>query len=295
MKEVIVDKYLQWPASEDDRIKVMYWVGDEQVQTHKHDFIEIAFFAKGTCIHTYQGLDVRLIPGDILVIAPHEEHSYDIADKTVIYNCLFYPDALGEDWDRLKKETGIYDLIVVEPFYRPESGIHEVLHLSAVEADTLKSVLIRMLIEQENRADGFELMQKANLIQFLCLLGREWKRQFGEKSNLYCNKRNMLAAAMEYIEQNIDEDLKIGNLASKAYLSPNHFRRLFKENTGLNPIDYINSLRISKARKLLEEGLMSISEVGISVGIGDQNYFSKIFKSVTGLSPSDYKKKFKFY
>ena len=294
MKEVIVGNYLQWPASADDRIKVMCWVGDEPVQTHKHDFIEIAFFSSGTCIHTYQGLDVRLIPGDILVIAPHEEHSYDITNRTVLYNCLFYPDALGEDWDRLKKVKGIYDLLVVEPFFRPESGIHEMLHLPSVEAGILKSVLNRMLTEQENRIDGFELMQKASLIQFLCLLGREWETQFCEKSYLYYNKRNMLAAAIEYIEQNINDELRIESLASQAYLSPNHFRRLFKEITGLAPIDYINNLRISKARKLLEEGRMSISEVGISVGIGDQNYFSRVFRSKTGLSPSDYKKKFEF-
>lgn len=287
--------YMKWPASKDDNIKVMRWVGDEIIHTHCHDYIEIAFLAQGTCIHEYHNEKVKLIPGDIFIITPNEEHSYEITSKTVIYNCLFYPEALGEDWDKLKKVSGIYDLLIIEPFYRLETGHQEVLHLISSEIDTIISILDTMLVEQENRLDGSELIQKANLVRFLCVLGRIWKMKFSSRFNLYCSRRNMLAEAIAFIEQNIKENIKIESVASKSYLSPNYFRRIFKEITGLTPIEYINSLRISKARQLLEKGKSSITEVGEAVGIPDSNYFAKIFKSATNMSPSEYKKKFRNY
>ncbi len=293
MDETIAAGYLQWPAAGDDRIKVMRWAGDDQILPHRHEFIEIVFLAQGTCIHTYHGEKVKLIPGDIFIITPHEDHSFEVPSQTVIYNCLFYPDALGADWDRLKLEKGIYDLLIVEPFYRPEEGHQDILHMTPEEIDALKTILDSMLAEQENRSEGFELMQKANLIRFLCSLGRIWKKQFGTGGKLYSNRRNMMAEAMAYIEENTKEDMKIEMLASRAYLSPSYFRRLFRETTGLTPIEYINGLRISKAKQLLERENLSVTEAGEAVGINDPNYFAKIFKSVTGMTPTEYKRKFK--
>jgi len=293
MDEVIGWGYLKWPAADDDQIKVIKWVGDDQVPAHRHSFVEVAFLAQGTCIHSYHSEKVKLIPGDIFIITPHEDHSFEISSKTVIYNCLFYPEILGEDWGRLKQITGIYDLLIVEPFYRPEEGHQEILHLAPEENDALKSILDNMLIEQENRTEGFELIQKANLTRFLCSLGRVWKKQFDTGGKLYSSRRNMMAEAMAYIEQNMKEEMRIEMLASKTYLSPSYFRKLFKETTGLTPVEYINSLRISKAKQLLESGILSVTDAAEAVGINDPNYFSKIFKAATGMTPTEYKRKFR--
>ena len=282
--------YHKWPASWNGLIKVMHWVGNQPVRTHRHEFIEIAFIAKGSCLHHYHGSAVRLIPGDIFVITPHEEHSYEIDGNTVIYNCMFYPQVLGEDWAKLQKVKGVYDLLIVEPFYRFESGIQEILHLSPVEAEYMESILKRMLYEEEHPLDGSELMQKSGLITFLCTLGRTWEKQFKENSMVYSSKRNLLADALMFIEKNIKDAIKIEELASKAYLSPSYFRKIFKEFTGLAPIDYINQLRISKAKQLLSDEKMPVSDVGEAVGIKDTNYFSRLFRSTVGCSPSEYRK-----
>ncbi len=293
MEEQVTQGYLEWPAAGDGHIKVMRWVGDDGILAHRHDFIEIAFLSQGTCLHSYHNEKVKLIPGDIFVITPHEDHSFEISSKTVIYNCLFYPDALGEDWVRLKQVTGIYDLLIVEPFYRPEEGHQEILHMTPEETGSLKTILDGMLTEQETRSEGFVLLQKANLIRFLCSLGRIWKKQFNSGGKLYSSRRNMMAEAMAYIEQNMKEDMRIEILASRAYMSPSYFRKLFKEVTGLTPIEYINSLRISKARQLLEGGSCSVTEAGEAVGVNDLNYFSKIFKAASGMTPTEYKRKFR--
>jgi AraC-like DNA-binding protein len=284
-------EYLTWPAKSSDLIEVTCWSGDEPVKTHKHQFIEIAFLAYGSCIHTYHGTDVRLVPGDMFIITPHEEHSYTINSKTVIYNCLFYPEALGEDWKKLEAIKSIYELLIVEPFFRIEAGRQEILHVEPSEVIYIEQILKKMLEEQEENRIGFELMEKANLAILLCILGRAWDKQLGNSKKLYGGKRELLIEAFQFIETNIGNELRIGEMASKVYLSPNYFRRIFKEVTGLTPIEYINKARISKACKLIWEKGATISLVAEAVGINDLNYFSRLFKAYTGYSPSEYKKK----
>lgn len=292
----IIDGYMLWPPNEDDYpIKVMCWSDNEPVETHKHEFIEIAFIAYGSCLHTYHGLDMKLIPGDAYIITPHEEHSYKISTKTVIYNCLFYPEALDEDWNRLRGIKGITDLLIVEPFFRAESGRQEILHLEPFEAASMEALLKRMLEEQDNRKLDFKLIQKSHLILLLCLLGRVWEKQLSNSRTLYSGKRDLLAEAIQYIEKNTSSELKVEEIAQRVYLSPNYFRKVFKEATGITPIEYINRIRISKACTLLKEEKLTISQVAEIVGINDLNYFSRLFKSIAGCSPSEFKKKSDLY
>lgn len=289
------DGYMKWPDTANDLIKVMCWSDDVSVETHKHEFIEIAFIAYGFCMHTYHGTDVKLIPGDVFVITPREEHSYKISAKTVIYNCLFYPESLGEDWNKLRNIKSIFDLLIVEPFYRLETGHQEILHLEPAEAASLETLLKRMLEEQGKKHSDFEVLQKSNLIILLCLLGRVWEKQFSESKILYGGKRGLLAEALQFIENNTNSEMKVEDIAARAYLSPNYFRKVFKEVTGLTPIEYINRIRISRACKFLNEGSMTISQVAEVVGINDLSYFSRLFKSLVGCTPSEFKKKSDLY
>lgn len=282
--------YMVWTAEADKSINVMRWKGDHPVVFHKHEYIEIAFLASGTCSHTYLGSEVKLIPGDLFVITPHEKHAYDIESETVIYNCMFYPDALGEDWLKLKEDKSIYDLLIVEPFFRTEIGHQEILNLSPSEAYQIEALLRTMIEEHENKKENYQIVQKANLVIFLCYLGRAWKNQLVNSKNEYKGKRDLLAQAVDYIEKNINDQITIQKLASKTYLSPSYFRKIFKEVTGRSPIDYINEIRISRARDLLLKEDLSVAEVAEFVGISDHNYFSKLFKMETGCSPSDYRK-----
>lgn len=277
------------------QIKVMCWTGNKPVETHSHEFIEIAFLVYGSCLHIYHGESSRLIPGDIFIITPHEEHSYEINSKTVIYNCLFFPEALGEDWNKLKSIKSVYDLLIVEPFYRLESEKQEILHLEPANAEYMELLLRKMLEEQNVKRQGFELINKSNLIILLCELGRVWDKQLSGSKTLYSGKRDLLAQALYFIESNLNTDLKVEAVASSVYLSPNHFRRVFKEATGQTPIEYINKIRITKASRILKEESMTVSKAAELVGINDLNYFSRLFKALMGCSPSDYKKMSELY
>ncbi|MCM0649625.1 response regulator [Clostridium swellfunianum] len=96
----------------------------------------------------------------------------------------------------------------------------------------------------------------------------------------------------QYIAENIKEELDLEKTAAKFNLSSYYFSRSFKEVLGFNFSDYINMLRIRKAKELLKGDSLSIKEICYSVGYSDPNYFSKVFKKYEGVTPSEFKVKF---
>lgn len=101
---------------------------------------------------------------------------------------------------------------------------------------------------------------------------------------------SIIKPALNLLETNFSNNIRISTLSDACHLSECHFRKLFREYTGLSPIEYRNQLRIRKAKELLADGNLSIAEIASAVGIEDQFYFSRIFKAAEGVSPLEYKK-----
>lgn len=94
-----------------------------------------------------------------------------------------------------------------------------------------------------------------------------------------------LRRALEFMHDNCARDLSLSEIAAAAYLSEFHFARLFKKITGATPHAYLAALRIERARQLLVETDLAITEVGARVGYNSQSHFTKIFREATGLTP----------
>lgn len=95
----------------------------------------------------------------------------------------------------------------------------------------------------------------------------------------------------KYIEENFrEENLSLGEIAKIFNMSPNYICRIFKERTGSTLINYISSLKILQAKKLLVETDMKIGEISSELGYSSQYYFSMGFKKATGYSPKEYRK-----
>ena len=96
--------------------------------------------------------------------------------------------------------------------------------------------------------------------------------------------------AQSMIEETIDKEISVESIAASVNMSRRNFIRRFKVATGLNPIEYIQRIKIERAKKVLEQEDMPLSSLPYSVGYNDPKTFRAIFKRTTGYTPLEYKK-----
>lgn len=105
------------------------------------------------------------------------------------------------------------------------------------------------------------------------------------------NQHEIIANARRYIDEHIEENLSVANLADRFYVSPNYFSSLFKREMKEGCSEYIIKKRIEKSKYLLETTTMKAGKIAVMVGYNDTNYFSLAFKKHTGMSPIRYREK----
>ena len=96
--------------------------------------------------------------------------------------------------------------------------------------------------------------------------------------------------AVSFIEHNYMRGITAGDAAISLNIDRSHFFRIFKARVGMSPEQYIMKCRVDNARRMLENGENTVTEIAASVGVRDVYYFSKLFKKLTGMSPTEYRK-----
>ncbi len=96
--------------------------------------------------------------------------------------------------------------------------------------------------------------------------------------------------AKAFVAEHLCEAFRLEDIAESIFLSPAYLSSLFKKETGENLSDYIQRLRLEKAKALLKGTPLTIQEISAAVGYSDAKYFSKMFCRMTGAKPQDYRK-----
>jgi len=98
-----------------------------------------------------------------------------------------------------------------------------------------------------------------------------------------------ITRAKAYIQQHQGEDLSLGQVARAVNTSTFYFCKLFKKATGINFTDYLSRVRIEKARNLLLNPNLRVSEIAFEVGFQSLTHFNRVFKKLLGQSPTEYR------
>nr|WP_199083208.1 AraC family transcriptional regulator [Pedobacter sp. ASV19] len=165
---------------------------------------------------------------------------------------------------------------------------------------------------------GFQKYERPTLLPFGVEVLEAWNKVYSSLSNgfepenlgyanlslyhlislfVFPNKQNeniqkdedQLEKSIAFMKENLQKHLTVDGIAKEFNYSSSHYSTLFKQKTGLSPIDYFIRLKIQYACQLLTQSNLIIKEVAQKVGYEDPFYFSRIFKKVTGKSPVEYK------
>ncbi|MEP0859678.1 AraC family transcriptional regulator [Trichocoleus sp. DQ-U1] len=98
-----------------------------------------------------------------------------------------------------------------------------------------------------------------------------------------------LREAIAYINDYLDQDLMLAEIAATVQMSPHYFASLFKQSTGFAPHQYVTKCRIEKAKLLLARQELTIAEILQQVGFKSQSHFTRVFRQYTTTTPKAYR------
>ncbi|MDK4381835.1 AraC family transcriptional regulator, partial [Enterococcus faecium] len=114
-----------------------------------------------------------------------------------------------------------------------------------------------------------------------------------EKIHQDKNKQNtLLTKAIQLMRNNIDLNLQIQEIAQILSIDRTYLHRIFKENIGTSPKQYLINLKMTRAKELLINTDSPLNVISLSVGIDDVANFSKLFKKNENMSPKQYRQKY---
>lgn len=138
----------------------------------------------------------------------------------------------------------------------------------------------------------YEQIQKLDTYEDLRIWSLSFHNKIQEQFTTLrsCLHRSEIQEAIEYTHKNYMDNIKVKKIADKVNLSENYFSYLFSKETGKTFSQFLQEIRVEKAKKFLPQGSRDWIAVGEQVGFESPKYFTKVFKKHTGFTPKQYLK-----
>lgn len=256
------------------RIEAYHFQGIMQkFPNHFHEYYVIGFIESGQRYLSCKNKEYTITSGDLLLFNPRDNHTCEQIDRKALdYRCInIQPEIMRKTVCEI---TGIDCL----PCFTPQ-----VVHHSEL-VPLLKE--LHLMIMQEEK----DFRKEEIFFFFLEQLMEEYTEQ---NMPLPKSEQSMEARAVcEFLEQNYMKNIKLDDLSNLTGLSKYYLLRSFTKQKGITPYSYLETIRIDKAKKLLEQGILPI-HAALQTGFADQSHFSNFFKKFIGLTPKQYMGVFK--
>lgn len=243
-------------------------VNDNMTKPHYHEYFEIYYLESGERYHIVNDTLYHLKSGSFVLFPPFVMH-YSYGEKDVPFKRLdlyfskdsvMFPELLLE----LEKGGRVFE---------------------ASEDRDILTYLRNILKEQDEEKPYYENQMILLLNQMLIHILR------GSVKLVDPTSQDRIAAIIRYLNENYTESITLNQLASRFYINPSYLCREFKKHIGSTVVQYINSMRILHAQRLLQETDQSVTEISKIVGFSNVTHFNRIYKSLTGTSPTKTRKK----
>jgi AraC family transcriptional regulator len=244
---------------------------------HQHTMHTLAYgqaYSSGGCASGMRWLDGKSVrerrsAGDIAIIPAGTTHrcSWDApAEFMVLAIEPALLQQMGQDWVNP-------DQIELTPRFmsEPDGLIQGIFSNLRTEAE-IGGLASHLLV------DSLKTALAIHLLRNYCTTQPKSSRSGGLS-------QAKLTLITDYINDHLDRDLKLDEIAAIAQFSPYHFLRLFKQQMGLTPYQYVLKCRIEKAKYLLQYSELNVAEIAARTGFCDQSHLTRCFKHLVGITP----------
>lgn len=259
-------------------------VVDSTPTLHFHDCLEINFIEGGKGVNVIENKKYDMLPGDFYVIN-NLEHHMGVSDGSLkMLVIVFDPVFVWKD--------NPMDYEYLRPFFN-----RSVFFSNRIRGDNryyseLLQVIKKIDREWMLKEEGYRLVIKSLLMYLLAVLYRHFKLkdEMGDDVISFRKSYDRIRTAVEYINTNYSCDVTLEELSKIALMSRTYFSTYFKSIMNMSVSEYIESLRINNACRLLKTTGKNITEISIESGFNSLSYFNRAFKKLMSISPNEYRK-----
>ncbi|PYI55861.1 AraC family transcriptional regulator [Paenibacillus flagellatus] len=256
---------------------------------------ELLYVKEGRVLVTVRDRAYEGVPGDLFLFKPREPHSLRVGTESpfrqphIHFDLYERPDSPDvkisfkpeHEMTAQEHEWFREDVLSAPPFMVPN-------HIRPVGKSAVEALVFAMIDEYERKLPYYETNLKGLFVQLWTLLLRELHWQ--ERPHVLSNWETLQAVKL-LMSRSLDRELTVDELAAAANMSKYYFIRAFKSAFGAPPIKYHLTMRIEKAKELIQFTSMPVTEIAARLGFPSIHAFSRAFRHAEGVAPTYYRGK----
>ena len=251
---------------------------------HSHKNFELNFITSGSGRRIVGDNISGFEKGDLVLMGPELPHCWEVLDEKLTNQptCIvthFSEDFVSSDFFKMPELEKVVELL-----RQSKHGLRFKL------TDTGK---IHRILEKMIHLEGLEYYIEFLKVFHILLISEEREELSNPLDHtLFTKNLDKINKIYEYVFQNIQEGIKLGEAAALLNMAPSSFCRFFKKKTDLTFMEYVKRVRVGIAAKLLAETDKQITQICFDSGYNNLANFNLYFKTIMGMTPTNYRKSF---
>lgn len=235
---------------------------------HLHDAIEIVYLKSGSSVFLYGNEKMSLEAGDIFICFPNQIHGYENSKDIQLYLMVLQVQPYLSAYRKLLTEK-----LPICPYLKKgqwqSEGLEQLLELALADKNTASEEVMR----------GYFQAIVGKLLSWLPL------------QDAHMVAEDALRSVLLYISSHYTEPLSRQKIAKAVGYNESYISHMFAESLHTTLPDYIHSLRMADANRLLTQTDLSVSRIALDLGFGSLRNFNRVFLKWHGITPSQYRRK----
>ena len=246
---------------------------------HFHYYLEIGYCIEGRGSFGSNNKHFEIAQGDLMISAANILHTIKSEGNKIMRCAHIYIDL--EDLIKLFPEGEVKTGLGVI-----NESLQDIFYLAGKKYPEILWIVEELIRLNENKKQNY----KQQIIGLLyALLFKLYDELSDKRKPEKIAGQLPIMPAIEYIYEHYNESIKVAELAKVCHFSESYFRKVFLEMKGMGPIDYLNSIRIREARRMLLNTSYTVRVVGEKCGYSTVTTFERNFKQRTGMLPAQWR------
>ncbi len=257
----------------------------------KHNFYTVYFIVKGDRYLVINGVSFHLLDGDMVLVGPDVPHQIRHSENPA--SCDFCSYAFVSSSPKLKKlQNRIFSLTNKERSYMLSAIFSITPYLEQIP-DNPNLYGFKLKDDTSPWIPSFSAQYIELLFSSLYLhnfepISENTPINVGEHSMSLYEQTDVTSRIKDFLVENLDKKIQLNDLARHMCMSLSAMEKIFKKNTKHAIMEYLNILRLNRARNLILYSDLTLTEIAYKTGFRNIHYFSNFFKKHTGIPPSVY-------